>query len=88
MNENKNPVKEFLTGFEDGMRQSRSAARMEKAERIALYILLAAFGILVFGTVAVPTVLACFYHTWKWLLLYPGCLLVIVIYASATSRKK
>lgn len=88
MDKNKNPVKEFLNGFEDGMRQSRSAARMEKAERIALYILLAAFGILIFGTVVVPTVLAYFYHTWKWLLLYPGCLLVIVIYASATSKKK
>ena len=56
-----------------------------RLENAAFKLIITVFTLVVLGTVAIPIVLA-YLYTWRWLLFYPVCLLVFLIYVFKVSK--
>ena len=55
-------------------------------ERAIAFIILAAFAVVLIGTALIPAAMALSYG-WRWLLIYPALLVLLIVCASARQKK-
>ena len=55
--------------------------------KAAAVILIAAFTIIIVGTMLIPAIVAYLYNRWPFMLIYPGLLVLLMIYAALTRKK-
>ena len=56
--------------------------------RAAVTILTIVFAIVFIGAALIPALVAYLYSRWLWLLMYPGLMLLFLIYAGVSRSKK